>query len=180
MSRLNNTIYSYTLVQSMTCIHIATQRHGKHNTYTRAQATVGYPLLANASLTHWYFPWGPCRGVINEVFFFHRQISFHRLLHTHHLSTGFGTKGQLLPDVSCGHFLTPPEETSMKIQQISANWSQFAPMSSAEKWNFLRSEVRYKQEYVTFLVASPKNLISFAIPGGVLQFVTAEERKRST
>jgi hypothetical protein len=45
--------------------------------------------------------------VFSEYFGFPRQFSFHRLLHTHHLSTGAGTIGQLVADVPS----TPPQET---------------------------------------------------------------------
>jgi hypothetical protein len=39
------------------------------------------------------------------------QLSFHQLLHTHHLSSGAGTIGQILTDVPSGLSLTPPQET---------------------------------------------------------------------
>jgi hypothetical protein len=39
---------------------------------------------------------------------------FHRLLHTHYLSSGAGTIGQLVADVPSGLSLTPPQETKIK------------------------------------------------------------------
>jgi hypothetical protein len=38
------------------------------------------------------------------------QFSFHRLFHTHHLSSRAGTIGQLVADVPSGLSLTPPQE----------------------------------------------------------------------
>jgi hypothetical protein len=49
--------------------------------------------------------------VFLEYFGFPRQFSFHLLLHTHHLSSGAGTTGQIDADVPSGLSLTPPEET---------------------------------------------------------------------
>jgi hypothetical protein len=46
----------------------------------------------------------------SEYFRFPCQFSFHRLLHTHHLSSGAGTVGQLVTDVSSGLSLSPPDE----------------------------------------------------------------------
>jgi hypothetical protein len=40
--------------------------------------------------------------VFSEYFGFPCQISFHRLLHTHHLSSGAGTIGQTVADVPSG------------------------------------------------------------------------------
>jgi hypothetical protein len=50
--------------------------------------------------------------VLSEYFGFPCQCSFHRLLHTHHLSSGAGTIGQILADVPSGPSLTPPQETT--------------------------------------------------------------------
>jgi hypothetical protein len=47
----------------------------------------------------------------SEYFGFPCQFSFHRLLHVHHLSSGDGTRGQLVTDVPSGLSLTPPQET---------------------------------------------------------------------
>jgi hypothetical protein len=49
--------------------------------------------------------------VFSEYFDFPCQFSFHRLLHTHHLSSGAGTIGQTMAGVSSGLSLTPPQET---------------------------------------------------------------------
>jgi hypothetical protein len=46
--------------------------------------------------------------IFSEYFGFPYQFSFYRLLHTHHLSSGAGTIGQL---VASGLSLTPPQET---------------------------------------------------------------------
>jgi hypothetical protein len=47
--------------------------------------------------------------VLSEYLGFLCQFSFHRLLHTHHLSSGAGTVGQLVADVPSGLSLTPPQ-----------------------------------------------------------------------
>jgi hypothetical protein len=52
--------------------------------------------------------------VFSEYFGFPCQFSFHRLLHTHHLSSGAGTIGRVLADVPGGLSLTPPQETKKK------------------------------------------------------------------
>jgi hypothetical protein len=49
--------------------------------------------------------------VFSEYFGFPCQFSFHRLLHTHHLSSGAATIGQLVADVPSGLSLTPPQQT---------------------------------------------------------------------
>jgi hypothetical protein len=46
------------------------------------------------------------------------QFSFHRLLHTHHLSSRAGTIGQLVTDVPSGLSLTPSQETKKKKNNI--------------------------------------------------------------
>jgi hypothetical protein len=46
--------------------------------------------------------------VFSKYLGFPCQFSFHRLLHTHHLSSGPGTIGQLVVDVPSGLSLTPP------------------------------------------------------------------------
>jgi hypothetical protein len=48
--------------------------------------------------------------VFSEYFGFPYQSSFHRLLHTHDLSSGAGTICQLVADVPSGVSLTPPQE----------------------------------------------------------------------
>jgi hypothetical protein len=45
---------------------------------------------------------------LSEYFDFPCQFSFHRLLHTHHLSTEAGTIEQIMADVPSGLSLTPP------------------------------------------------------------------------
>jgi hypothetical protein len=51
---------------------------------------------------------------LGQVFFeyigFPCKFSFHRLLHTHHLSSGAGTIGQLVAVVPSGLSLTQPQE----------------------------------------------------------------------
>jgi hypothetical protein len=46
--------------------------------------------------------------VFSEFVGFSYKFSFHRLLHTHHLSSGSGTTGQLMADVTSGLGVTPP------------------------------------------------------------------------
>jgi hypothetical protein len=53
--------------------------------------------------------------VFSEYFGFPCQFSFHRLLHTHNLSSGAGTIGQILADVTSGLSLTPPQETKTSL-----------------------------------------------------------------
>jgi hypothetical protein len=48
--------------------------------------------------------------VSSESFGFLCQFSFHRLFHTHHLSSGVGTIGQIMADVRSGLSLTPPND----------------------------------------------------------------------
>jgi hypothetical protein len=52
--------------------------------------------------------------VFSEYFGFPCQFSFHRLLHTHHLSSGAGIIGQLVADAPSGLSVTPPRETKKK------------------------------------------------------------------
>jgi hypothetical protein len=52
--------------------------------------------------------------VFSEYFGFSSQFAFHRLLHTHHLSSVAGIIGQLMADVTSGLSLTPPQETKKK------------------------------------------------------------------
>jgi hypothetical protein len=56
--------------------------------------------------------YGRLGQVFSEYFGFPCIFSFHRLLHIHRrLSSGEGTIGQLVTDVSNGLGLTPPKET---------------------------------------------------------------------
>jgi hypothetical protein len=48
--------------------------------------------------------------VFSEYFGFPYQLSFHRLLHTPHLTSEAGTIGQLVADVPSGLSPTPPQE----------------------------------------------------------------------
>jgi hypothetical protein len=48
--------------------------------------------------------------VFSEYFGFPCQFSFYRLIHTHRLSSGAGTIGQLVADTPSGLSLTPPQE----------------------------------------------------------------------
>jgi hypothetical protein len=48
--------------------------------------------------------------VSSEYFGFPCQFSLHRMLHTHHLSSGVDTIGQLVAGVPSGLSLTPPQE----------------------------------------------------------------------
>jgi hypothetical protein len=60
--------------------------------------------------------------VFSEYFGFSCQLSFHRLLHTHHLSSGAGTIVQLVADVPSGLSLTPSQETRRNILYQKAWW----------------------------------------------------------
>jgi hypothetical protein len=57
--------------------------------------------------------------VFSGYFGFRCQFSFHRLLHTHHLSSGAGTIGELVADVPSGLSLTPPQETKKILHLLS-------------------------------------------------------------
>jgi hypothetical protein len=48
--------------------------------------------------------------ISSEYFGFPCQFSFHRMLHSHHLSSGAGTVGQIAADVPSGLGLTPPQD----------------------------------------------------------------------
>jgi hypothetical protein len=53
--------------------------------------------------------------IFSEYFGFPCQFLFHSLFHTHHhLSSGAGTVGQTVADVSSGLNLTPSENTKRK------------------------------------------------------------------
>jgi hypothetical protein len=60
----------------------------------------------------WDLWWTVAVGqVFSDYFGFHCQFTFHRLLHIHHhLSSGAGTKDQLVADVPSGLNLTPPKK----------------------------------------------------------------------
>jgi hypothetical protein len=57
--------------------------------------------------------------VFSECFGFPYQFSFHRLHHTHHLSSGAGTIDQLVADVPSGLSLTPPQENYVTWDYLS-------------------------------------------------------------
>jgi hypothetical protein len=54
--------------------------------------------------------------IFSEYFGFLCQFSFHFLLHTHHLSSGTDTIGQLAADVTSGLSLIPPQEIKKKTK----------------------------------------------------------------
>jgi hypothetical protein len=56
--------------------------------------------------------------VFSEYFGFPCQLSVPRLLHTHHLSSGAGTIGQLMADVPSGLSLTPPPRNPTRKEEI--------------------------------------------------------------
>jgi hypothetical protein len=79
--------------------------------------------------------------VFYEYLDFPCQFSFRRLLHTHHLSSGGGTIGQLVADVPSGLSLTPPQET---IKNFSSSFAFFiyvfsTPLFSSSLSSFLSS-----------------------------------------
>jgi hypothetical protein len=56
--------------------------------------------------------------VFSEYFGFPLQFSFHRLIHTHHLSSEAGTIDQLIADVPSGLSHTPPHPKKLKKSKI--------------------------------------------------------------
>jgi hypothetical protein len=64
--------------------------------------------------------------VFSEYFGFPCQFSFHRLLHTYHLSSGAGIIGQTVADVPSGLSLTPPQETTLELTLFRPH--SFAPL----------------------------------------------------
>jgi hypothetical protein len=68
--------------------------------------------------------------VFTEYFGFPCQFSFHQLLHTHHLSSGAGTIGQLVIDVPRGLSLTTPQENKKKLK-INGKFM----FASGKNWN---------------------------------------------
>jgi hypothetical protein len=59
--------------------------------------------------------------VFSEYFGFLFQFSFHRLLHIHHhVSSGAGTIGQFVADVTRRLRLTPPDKLKKKLRLINA------------------------------------------------------------
>jgi hypothetical protein len=71
--------------------------------------------------------------VFSEHFGFSCQFSFHRLLHSHYLSSDAGTQGQLVANVPSGLSLTQPQETKRK--------------------NYLIKEERHAESHVQNLLA---------------------------
>jgi hypothetical protein len=58
----------------------------------------------------------------SEYFCFPCQFSFHRLLHTYHLSSRAGTIGQILADVPSGLSLTSPQEIKKNYMQLKSRF----------------------------------------------------------
>jgi hypothetical protein len=63
--------------------------------------------------------------IFSVYFSFPCKFSFHRLLHTHHLSFGAGTIGKLVADVPSELSLTPTRETKKNLPRN--NVSNFFP-----------------------------------------------------
>jgi hypothetical protein len=59
--------------------------------------------------------------VFSEYFGFPCQFSFHRLLETHHVSSGVGTIGQLLTDVPSGLSLPSPQDAKKIKTELLAH-----------------------------------------------------------
>jgi hypothetical protein len=59
--------------------------------------------------------------VLSEYFGFPCQFTFHRLLYTHHLSSGAGTIGKLVAAVPSGLSLTPKQETKKEKVAYTRN-----------------------------------------------------------
>jgi hypothetical protein len=70
--------------------------------------------------------------IFSEYFGYPYHFSFHRLLHTHHLSSGAGTIGQLVAGVPSGLSLTPPQETKLKTKKNYFTMLSFARLHSVE------------------------------------------------
>jgi hypothetical protein len=66
--------------------------------------------------------------VFSEHFSFLCQFLYHRLLHTHHLSSGAGTIGRIVADVPSGLSLTPPPDTKKKLPCYRSSASEMTPM----------------------------------------------------
>jgi hypothetical protein len=73
--------------------------------------------------------------VFSEYFGFLCQFSFHRLLHTHHLSSGAGTIGQLVADVPSGLSLTPPPQGTKKKSELLWLSSSSPYLLMQYRWN---------------------------------------------
>jgi hypothetical protein len=84
--------------------------------------------------------------VFSEYFRFLCQFSFHRLLHTHHLSSGAGTIGQTVADIPSGLSLTPRNKNYYSVECIISNhrkrnfrWNccgkRWASVSNVESFN---------------------------------------------
>jgi hypothetical protein len=79
--------------------------------------------------------------VFSQYFGFPCQFSFHRLLHTHRLSSGAGTIGQLVADVLSGLSLTPPKQKLNKTRCLhNIQW----PVNNYQSALFLSKAIKYR------------------------------------
>jgi hypothetical protein len=73
---------------------------------------------------------------LSEYLGFPYQFSFHRLLHTHHPSSGAGTMGKMVADVPNELTITSPQESENKITilqnfVLSSSWNRLCLVCSA-------------------------------------------------
>jgi hypothetical protein len=78
--------------------------------------------------------------------YFPYQFSFHRLLHTHYLSSRIGKIGQVVADVPSGLSLTPPQDSKRNAWQ-SAFWEQWDPIPQFD--SHYRKQLRSRLQSVT-------------------------------
>jgi hypothetical protein len=89
--------------------------------------------------------------VFSEYFGFPCQLSFHRLLHIHHLSSGAGTIVPIMAYVPSGLSLTPPEETTQKKNKNTLASCSNLPliMPFCFTMNYRNKDTSYKAENIT-------------------------------
>jgi hypothetical protein len=106
--------------------------------------------------------------VSSEYFGFPCQFSYHRLLHTHHLSTGAGTIGQLVADVPSGLSLTPPQETKKKAfvtRKRNRFWNASLNLAFSSFLSFIFSfsfMFCVKTSYTTFSLSLSLSLLNIS------------------
>jgi hypothetical protein len=110
-------IYIYTRINIHECIYVCTLTHIHIHTYIHtyiAQAVSRRLPTAAARIraqVRTYVICGGQSGRFSPRTSISYEFSFHRLLHTHHLSPRTGTIGQIVTDVPSGVSLTSPQET---------------------------------------------------------------------
>jgi hypothetical protein len=90
------------------------------------------------------------RQVSSEYFGFPCHFSFHRLLHTHHLSSAGGTISKTVADVPSGLSLTPPQKSKKNIHSIRVS-THVASMHTHNPTIYItHSPSQYNFCYVSF------------------------------